>query len=53
MDVFYIEAVDLGDLTHCLIGHDADDPSEGWFCQKVIVKESKGSERIFYFPCNK
>ena len=52
-DVFYIQSVDLADLTHCLIGHDSEVKGEGWFCSKVIVQEQGGEERTFYFPCNK
>ncbi len=37
IDIFYIESVSLGKLTHCLVGHDGDGPGEGWFLVKVMV----------------
>ncbi|XP_038056107.1 uncharacterized protein LOC119728107 [Patiria miniata] len=51
-DVFNIEAVSLGMLKKILIGHDSTEPEDGWFLEKVIIKDHKGSSLESVFPCH-
>ena len=52
-DVFAVEAVSLGELRSCVVGHDGKGGGEGWKCEKVVVKESDSADEEFNFPCNK
>lgn len=52
MDRFEVEAVDLGELTHCVVGHDADGVGEGWLCEKIVVTDRETSKQ-WLFICNK
>ncbi|XP_078590348.1 lipoxygenase homology domain-containing protein 1-like isoform X2 [Branchiostoma floridae x Branchiostoma japonicum] len=53
VDVFYVEAVHLGNLKKVIIGHDGTGLGAGWFLDKVVMKESKGAPREFVFPCER
>ncbi|XP_054841381.1 oxygen-regulated protein 1 isoform X2 [Eublepharis macularius] len=48
VDMFEIQAVSLGNLWKVLLCCKANDKSEYWYCEKVIIREAgKGSEYIF------
>ena len=52
MDVFALEAVSLGSLKRAIIGHDGTGPGQGWYLDKVVIKETpKGMS--WAFPCDK
>ncbi|XP_066274370.1 lipoxygenase homology domain-containing protein 1-like isoform X2 [Branchiostoma lanceolatum] len=53
VDVFYVEAVHLGNIKKVIIGHDGTGLGAGWFLDKVVMKESKGASREFVFPCER
>ncbi|XP_077990949.1 uncharacterized protein LOC144445282 [Glandiceps talaboti] len=53
LDVFQIEAVSLGELQKVVVGHDGQEAGQGWFCEKVIIKEAQDSEAEFHFPCQR
>jgi len=53
VDVFYIEAVSLGALQRCVIGHDGTGDGEGWYCDQVVIKEEEISPDDYVFPCNR
>ena len=53
MDVFEIEAVYLGRLQRVTVGHDGKEAGQGWFLEKVVVKESKNAKNEMIFPCKK
>ena len=50
-DKFELEAVDLGDLTSVVIGHDGKGHGAGWYLDKVVVKVKGGNGGRFVFPC--
>ncbi|XP_006819004.1 lipoxygenase homology domain-containing protein 1-like, partial [Saccoglossus kowalevskii] len=52
VDMFEIEAVSLGELQKVVVGHDNKEAGQGWFCEKVIVKEAQDSDAEFHFPCS-
>ena len=51
--MFYIEAVSLGHLQRCVIGHDGTGAGEGWYLEQVSVKESDYPRDEYIFPCNR
>ena len=53
MNTFTLEAVDLLDIEQVLIGHDGSTSDEGWFLQKVIVREMTRPNRDFVFEHNR
>ncbi|CAH1776005.1 unnamed protein product [Owenia fusiformis] len=53
MDIFEVQAVDLQDIDRVVIGHDGTGEGCGWFCEKVIIKESPDAEKQYYFGCNR
>ncbi|XP_076185068.1 oxygen-regulated protein 1 [Aptenodytes patagonicus] len=54
MDIFYIKAVSLGDLEKVLISHDGAGPGNGWFLDKIVIKQKEGKEaQEVAFPCNR
>ncbi|XP_046584646.1 LOW QUALITY PROTEIN: lipoxygenase homology domain-containing protein 1-like [Haliotis rubra] len=54
IDVFDVEAVSLGELEKLIIGHDGIRAGNGWYLEKVVVKESSGVDsRQFFFPCDR
>lgn len=46
-----MEAVDLGDLTSVVIGHNGKGHGAGWFLDKVVVKVKGGDGGKCSFPC--
>ncbi|KAJ8306151.1 hypothetical protein KUTeg_016696 [Tegillarca granosa] len=49
VDTFYIEAVSLGHLRRLIIGHDGTSAGQGWFLEKITVKEQGArDENLFY-----
>ncbi|KAF1413102.1 Lipoxygenase homology domain-containing protein 1, partial [Spheniscus magellanicus] len=54
MDIFCIKAVSLGDLEKVLISHDGAGPGNGWFLDKIVIKQKEGKEaQEVAFPCNR
>lgn len=51
--MFYIEAVSLGDLQRCVIGHDGTAAGEGWYLEQVVIKEDEHATEEYVFPCNR
>ncbi|XP_013396607.1 lipoxygenase homology domain-containing protein 1 isoform X2 [Lingula anatina] len=51
VDVFKLEAVSLEDLTKVVVSHDGRGHGAGIFLDKVVVKETDGSDREVIFPC--
>ena len=50
--MFALEAVSLGSLKRAIIGHDGTGPGQGWYLDKVVIKETpKGMS--WAFPCDK
>nr|XP_023419211.1 arachidonate 12-lipoxygenase, 12S-type [Cavia porcellus] len=48
IDKFQVEAVSLGKLQKVLLRCEANDESQYWYCEKVVVREpSAASESIF------
>ncbi|CAL1540914.1 unnamed protein product [Lymnaea stagnalis] len=52
-DTFELEAVHLGNLHKIQIGHDETKPGDGWFCEKVVIREGKTANMEFVFPCGR
>ena len=53
LDVFELEAVDLGKIKRCVVSHDGRGAGEGWYCQQVSVRESDDATHEFVFPCDR
>ncbi|XP_009330378.1 PREDICTED: oxygen-regulated protein 1 [Pygoscelis adeliae] len=54
MDIFCIKAVSLGDLEKVLISHDGAGPGNGWFLDKIVIKQKEGKEaQEVAFHCNR
>ncbi|XP_071837899.1 uncharacterized protein [Apostichopus japonicus] len=53
MDVFEIEAVALGKLQKVVVGHDGEEKGQGWYLEKIVIKESKNAKNEFFFPCKR
>ncbi|XP_012939779.1 lipoxygenase homology domain-containing protein 1 isoform X2 [Aplysia californica] len=52
-DTFELEAVHLGSLSKIQIGHSETRPGDGWFLDKVVVREGKSANMEFVFPCGR
>jgi len=52
IDVFNLEAMDLGDLTSVTIQHDGTGIGSGWFLSYIFVSNENTKKR-WMFPCNK
>lgn len=39
LDSFEVEAVSLGHLKRIIIGHDGTGPGNGWYLDKVVIRE--------------
>lgn len=50
--MFEVEAVSLGHLSQCLIGHDSTKAGDGWYLENIVVKEGKSGSQ-YTFPCKK
>ena len=53
VDKFEVEAVSLGQLSQCLVGHEETRSGGGWYLESIVVREAKNSGKEFLFPCNK
>ena len=53
VDLVEFDAVQLGKLSHAVVGHDGDGPGEGWFLEKIIVQEGEQKDIQWMFPCKK
>lgn len=54
VDAFEIEAVSLGKLRRLIISHDNRSPAQGWFLDRVIVRDiSKPKNTETVFPCSR
>lgn len=53
MDIFDIEAVTLKKLRKIKIGHDGKRAGDGWFLDKVIIKQEGSSKYDTVFECNR
>lgn len=51
--MFLVEAVSLGNLQRCVIGHDGTGAGEGWFLEQVVIKENENATEEYVFPCNR
>ncbi|KAM4704966.1 oxygen-regulated protein 1 [Rhinophrynus dorsalis] len=52
VDVFEIEAVSLGKLHQVLLGCEANQKSQYWYCEKVIIRE-QGKDSEYIFSCER
>ena len=50
VDVFTVEAVELGKVHSLSLRNASEDPSQAWLLQKVVVKASPKAEQEFFFP---
>ena len=46
-----MEAVSLGRITHCIVGHDGDGIGEGWYLNEILVREGPDATHEYVFPC--
>ncbi|XP_061166198.1 lipoxygenase homology domain-containing protein 1-like [Saccostrea echinata] len=53
VDIFEIEAVSLGKLEKCIVGHDGTGTDQGWFLDRITIRESEESKEEYIFPCEK
>ncbi len=53
VDLFEIDSVSLGKLTHAVVGHDGEGAGEGWFLEKIVVQEGEEADYQWTFPCRK
>eukprot|EP00062_Callorhinchus_milii_P006800 gi/632947789/ref/XP_007889227.1/ PREDICTED: lipoxygenase homology domain-containing protein 1 [Callorhinchus milii] len=51
-DTFSLEAVDLGNLKKLVIGHDGLGAGNGWFLEKIIMKDTTRHNK-YNFPCHR
>lgn len=53
MDIFKIEAVSLGKLEKCIVGYNGTESHQGWYLDKIIIRESEDFKKEYTFPCEK
>ncbi|RDD41325.1 Lipoxygenase homology domain-containing protein 1 [Trichoplax sp. H2] len=53
MDLFSIDAVQLGQLIKIKIGHNNLNRGEGWHLDKVVIHEKSKPELEYCFPCQR
>lgn len=53
MDEFELKAVTLNKLLKIRIGHDGQRAGDGWFLDKVVVKQSDDPKYDTVFECNR
>ena len=51
VDVFEVEAVSLGELSQCIVGHDGDGIGEGWYLDEIVVREGPDATHEYVFTC--
>ena len=49
--MFEVEAVSLGELSQCIVGHDGDGIGEGWYLDEILVRESLDATHEYVFTC--
>lgn len=53
VDIFKIEAVSLGKLEKCIVGYNGTESHQGWYLDKIIIRESEDFKKEYTFPCEK
>ena len=54
VDVFEIQAVDLGKVDKVVAGHDGKGVGDGWYLDKILIKDtSHNDSEPFIFPCDR
>lgn len=53
MDLFELEAVDLLEPNLLIVGHNGTGTGEGWFLEKIVVKEAGNQRKEYVFPCHR
>ena len=53
VDTFTIRAVDMISLTKVTVGHDGLGEGNGWFLDKVVVKDTTHAVGEFVFTCQR
>lgn len=52
--MFDVKAVDLGDISHLVVGHDGEGVGSGWFLHDVKVKDTtEDKDKEYYFLCDR
>nr|XP_026691111.1 lipoxygenase homology domain-containing protein 1-like isoform X2 [Ciona intestinalis] len=51
--VFRMQAVSLGTLYRVVIGHDGNTDGDGWFLERIAIKEDRVGSEEWIFPCNR
>ena len=53
--MFEIQAINLDDVMRVTVGHDGDGAGDGWYLDKIIVRErgDKRSDKHSLFTCNR
>ncbi|XP_030838662.1 uncharacterized protein LOC105447429 isoform X2 [Strongylocentrotus purpuratus] len=46
VNTFYIEAVSIGEITQCIVGHEGKEPESGWYVEKVMVREKSSESNL-------
>ncbi len=49
--MFEVEAVSLGELSQCIVGHDGDGIGEGWYLDEIVVREGPDAPHEYVFTC--
>lgn len=52
MDIFEVDAIDLGSVDRLIVGHDGVGRGQGWFCNKITVQRKDWDYEVV-FPCNR
>jgi len=52
MDLFHMDCMFLGTPSNIRIGHDGKALGDGWYLERVIIKEGEKATRAFNFVCN-
>ena len=52
-DAFELQACHLGKMSKVIVGHDGKEDGQGWYLDKIVVKESKTAKQEAIFPCEK
>jgi len=51
-DQFVVEARDVGEIRHVVIGHDNSGSGPSWHLQQVEVRGENQGNKLYVFPCN-
>uniref|UniRef100_UPI00398E6D89 lipoxygenase homology domain-containing protein 1-like n=1 Tax=Pristiophorus japonicus TaxID=55135 RepID=UPI00398E6D89 len=52
-ELFQLEAVSLGKLQKVLLHSEADEKSQRWYCEKVVIKEQGHNKLEYVFNCDR